>query len=117
MVARIVHFGEDAHNRIATLKNAGYHVDECRSLAELHAALVGIQAADAVAVTENDGAIPPKAISLIRATSIAPLILFQNGDHQYNPAEFDLIVPSSIEARDWLSGIAAVMTRSVQRDR
>jgi hypothetical protein len=117
MRGRIIHFGVDIGNRIAPLKDAGYRVDECRSLAQLHAALVGILAADAVAVTDNDGGIPQGAISLIRATSIAPLILFQNDNHRHNSAEFDLVVPSSIEARDWLSSIAEVMARSVQRDR
>jgi hypothetical protein len=117
MAVRIVHFGVDTKNQIAALKNAGYRVDECSSLAQLHAALVGIWPADAVVIAENDGAALGQAISLTRASSTVPLILFQNGNHYSNPAEFDLVIPQSIESCDWLSDIAKLMDRGFQRDR
>jgi hypothetical protein len=117
MAAKIVHFGVETDNRIATLKSAGYRVEECRSLAQLHAALVGILPADAILITDNDGAAPDQARSLARATSIAPLILCHNGKHHYNPAEFDLIIPPLMEAQDWLSEIAKLMARFLQHGR
>jgi hypothetical protein len=111
MAVRIIFFGSDNLNRVAALKGMGYSVDECRSLAELHASLVGILPADAVAIAENDGTEQDHAISLIRAISSAPLILFRNGNHHHSRAEFDLVVPLDATADKWLSDFAELISR------
>jgi hypothetical protein len=95
----------------------GYRVDECNSIAQLHASLVGIANTDAVVIAENDGAVPDLAISLIKAISSAPLILFKDGDYQYNGNEFDLVVPLDARADEWLGGIAELITRSYSHKR
>lgn len=115
MAVRIVHFGRNNLNRIAALKSKGYSVDECHSLGQLHAYLVGMLPTDAVAIAESDGTVEDHAISLIRAISTAPLILFRNGNDHYNRAEFDLVVPHDAGAGEWLSNIAELIARSAQR--
>ncbi len=117
MAVRIVHFGSDTFNRVAALKSVGYSVDECNSLAQLHAFLVGILPTDAVTITENDGTVPDHAISLIRAISAAPLILFRDENDHFKRAEIDLIVPSDAIADQWLSDIAELIAHSFQRNR
>src|SRR5579863_8958984 len=118
MAIRIVHFGEDTFNRISTLKSNGYSVDECYSLSELHASLVGILPADAVTIAENDrdGAVTDHAISLTRSISAAPLILFRGGNQRYSAPEIDLVVPSNAGADDWLKDLAKLIERSSGRD-
>ena len=113
MTVRIVHFGSDTFNRIAALKGRGYSVVQCSSLAQLHASLVGIPPSDAVAITENDGTVPDHAISLIRAISPVPLILLRDGNHHYNRAEFELVVPSDAGGDEWLCDSAELIARSL----
>lgn len=117
MAVRIVHFGGDNCNRVAALKSMGYSIDECNSLAQLHAALVGVLETDAVAIAENDGAAPDHTISMIRATSTAPLILLRSRSPHYNEADFDLVVPFSSRADEWLGNVAELIGRSMQRTR
>lgn len=116
MTVRIVHFGSDNLNRVALLKNKGYKVEECKSIAQLHASLLGFSSTDAVAITENDGVVPDHAISLIRAISAAPLIVFQDGNHNQNRTEFDLVIPLDAGAENWLSDIAELIARSSRRN-
>jgi hypothetical protein len=117
MTTKIVHFGSDTFNRVVALKNLGYYVDECHSLAELHASLVGMMPADAVAIAEHDETMSDHAISLVRAISAVPLILFKSGNHDRNSARFDLVVPSDSHADQWLSAIAELLSDSSQRNR
>jgi hypothetical protein len=119
MAVRIVHFGSDTFNRAAALKSRGYSVEECNSLAHLHAALVGIVPADAVVIADNegnDGTVQAHALSLIRAISSVPLILFRNEDHHHGRADFDLVVPADAQADKWLAEIAELIARSSQRN-
>jgi hypothetical protein len=116
MAVRIVHFGSDAFCRVDALKSMGYSVDVCNSFAQLHASMVGILPADAVAIAENDGTVSDHAISLIRAVSTAPLILFRDGNHHYSRAEFDLVVPFDAGADEWLSDIAELIARSFRHN-
>jgi hypothetical protein len=109
MDARIVHFGCDDCHRIAALKRAGYLVEDCGSTSLLHAALVEVQGADAVVIAENDGAALCDLISLTRATSMVPLILFQGRNPHYDESDFDLVVPALTGTRQWLTAIAALI--------
>ena len=119
MAIKIVHFGSDNFNRIATLKSCGYSIDECNSLAQLHASLVGILPADAVAIAENirnDDTVQDYAVSLVRAITSIPLILFGNGNHDRVKAEFDLVVPSDAQPDKWLSDLAELIAHSSRRN-
>jgi len=118
MGIRIVHFGEDTFNRISTLKSNGYSVDECYSLSELHASLVGFLPADAVTIAENDkdGAVTDHAISLTRSISAAPLILFRSESQHFSAPEIDLVVPLNAGTDDWLNDLAKLIERSSRRD-
>jgi hypothetical protein len=111
---RIAHWGADKYYRIAVLKGAGYAVEKCNSLAQLHALLTGVWGIAAVVVSECDGDTPYDAISLTRSNSTAPLILFQSGNPHYDDAEFDLIVPGLTDPSEWLSAITGLLTRFLQ---
>jgi hypothetical protein len=110
MIARIVHFGSDNSFRVALLKTAGYSVDECNSVSQLHAALIGLREADAVVISEGDGDAPYDAISLTRSTSMVPLILFRSRNPHYDESEFDLVVPEAIDPAKCLSDIARLIS-------
>lgn len=109
MATKIVHFGLDHCNRVAVLKGVGYSVVECDSVAQVHSALLVPPTANAVAITENEGDEPHKVMSLVRATSTAPLILFQSENPHYSPAHFDLVVTFPKESRNWLDDIAELI--------
>jgi hypothetical protein len=118
MAIRIVHFGEDVFDRIAALKSKGYSVEECYSLSELHASLVGLVPADAVTIAYNDGAVTDHAISLTRSISAVPLILFRDENDGYNRPEIDLVIPTSarLDEDSWLNDIAELICRNSQRN-
>lgn len=116
MAIRIVHFGEDSLNRISTLRDMGYSVEECYSLAELHASLVGVLPADAVAISENVSAVTDHAISLTRSVSAVPLILFRGGNQYCSASEIDLVVPSNAGTDEWLNAVAKLVEPSSRRN-
>jgi len=112
MGARIVHFGSDTCHRMPVLKSAGYSINDCRSLAQLHYALQICAEADAVVMTEPDRVAPDSAISIARSSSTAPLILFPGRRLEYKESDFDLVVPALTPPEQWLSDIAALIQRS-----
>jgi hypothetical protein len=108
--ARIVHFGIDDRRRIEVLRSAGYSVDECgHSISLFHAALIGIRDVNAVVIAENDDMEPDEAISLVRATSMAPLILFQSKHFHFDESEFNLVVHPLTDPHRWLIDIRALI--------
>jgi hypothetical protein len=111
MVARIVHIGSDSCHRLPVLKSAGYSIDNCSSVAQLHAALQARDEADAVVLTESDGAVPEDAVSLARSSSTAPLILFPSRNVHYDESDFDLVVPVLTPPEQWLDDIATLIER------
>jgi hypothetical protein len=116
VAVRIVHYGDDVCNQVAALREMGYSVSECVSLAELHAAMVGVMRADAVAIAESNGTVPDQVVSLVRATSAVPLILFQSENPQYSDAEFDLVIPCASTAEEWADNFAELIARSIKRN-
>ncbi|MGB6686871.1 MAG: hypothetical protein WBE76_03420 [Terracidiphilus sp.] len=113
MGARIVHFGSDTCHRVPVLKSAGYSIDDCRSVAQLHSALQMSAEAAAVVMTEPDGTAPERAISITRSSSTAPLILFPSRGLEYKESDFDLVVPVLTPPEQWLNDIAALIQRSL----
>jgi hypothetical protein len=112
MDARIIHVGEDDRFRIAVLKSAGYHVQDCNSFAQVHAALLEPPPADAVLLTESGAELPFRVVSLVRATTLAPVILFQQVASPLPESEFDLVIPPRTVPREWLSEVEALIARS-----
>lgn len=103
--ASIIHVGSDDCCRIPVLKTAGYSVTGCASTDQLHLALARIPPADALAITENLGDLPQEAVSLARATTSIPLILFRGADRYLDEANFDLVIPSLTSPKTWLTNI------------
>jgi CRP/FNR family transcriptional regulator len=112
MVARIVHFGIDDFYRLRALRDAGYSVDSCNSLAELRLILNPGVRVDAVAISETDGATPQSVITLARSVGNVPLILFQGWTRNWNESEFNLVVPVLRSEREWLKDIAALIAHN-----
>lgn len=112
MGVRIIHFGLDKCHRIAILKSAGYVVEGCNSASQLRATIAEASSFAAVAMTECDGALPTEALSLVRANSDAPLILFQSRNPHYNESHFDWVVRVLTDPRQWLSDIETVIERN-----
>jgi CRP/FNR family transcriptional regulator len=112
MTARIVHFGIDDCDRLRTLRDAGYAVDSSNSLTELQSFLSSNEQIDAVAITESSGSAASNVISLIRASSDAPLILFQGWNSNANESKFNLVVPVLAPPDMWLKEIGALTEHS-----
>jgi hypothetical protein len=110
--ATIIHLGTDDRHRIAVLKTAGYVVKNCDSFAQLHSALIAIPPADAVAISESRNELCEKAISLTRAASAVPLILFQSATSGFNESDFDLVVPVLTPPQVWIDEITRLIEES-----
>jgi len=110
--ATIIHLGTDDRHRVTVLKAAGYLVNICDSFSQLHSALVAIPPADAVAVSESRNELCERAISLTRASSAVPLILFQSDISQLNEADFDLVVPTLTPPKVWIDEIKKLIEES-----
>jgi hypothetical protein len=113
MGSSIIHVGTDDCQRIAVLRVAGFEVRSCNSFDQLHSALLGIPPADAVAIAECRGALIDKAVSLTRATSSIPLILFQGtSPHSLIGSDFDLVVPVLTSPQVWIARVQTLIEES-----
>src|ERR1700744_5126906 len=112
MSARILHFGMSDLNRLRAFKEAEYVVDSCATLTELQLVLHSARQHDAILFSESDGSTPGSVISLVRASSGAPLILFQSWTSNSNRSNFDLVIPALAPAEKWLQEIAELIERS-----
>jgi hypothetical protein len=113
MAASIIHVGIDDCQRIEVLKVAGFDVNQCNSFDQLHSALLGIPAADAVAIAEGRSEVVEKAVSLTRATSSIPLILFQGvSPHSLSDSDFDLVVPLLTNPEVWIARVQRLIDES-----
>jgi hypothetical protein len=110
--ASIVHVGVDDCYRVAVLESAGFSVDNCASLAQLRSALIRVPPLAAVAITDGFRELPREAVSLTRASTSIPLVLFQGADHYLNEAEFDLVVPVSTSPQVWVDEVRRLVEES-----
>lgn len=110
MATTIIHFGEDTCFRLPVLRSAGYTVEECESL-DVFAGLLNGNT-DAVMLEEEPEISAPRVVTLIRARSSAPIILFRNGGIQSASDGFDLIIPALTAPEDWLRQIADLLEQS-----
>jgi CxxC-x17-CxxC domain-containing protein len=102
------------------LRNAGYRVESCVSVVQLRANLEAGSEPDAVSMTDEIVSEHGDAVSVTRARTSTPLILFRYTDRswfpdvEYDPIEpeFDLIVPRAAPTADWLRDIADVIVES-----
>lgn len=113
MAARVVHIGTDNCHRVPVLESAGYAVDGCSSLKELHQALRQLEL-KAVLVGESEGVVHRDMIREVRQCSDAPVVLFREALHFPEPGEelFDLEVPVLQPPDAWLPNLAALIARS-----
>lgn len=111
MAARIIHFGADNCHRLWVLKSAGYFIEDCQSVVQLHAALQSGSDPDAVAFTENERFAPEEAVAVTRSHSSAPLILFRETHNDCMESVFDLVVPVLEPPETWLNSVAALIAR------
>lgn len=88
----------------------------CHSMGQLHAALLMLPEASAVAVTENRADLSPKLVSLVRSVSGVPLNLFQGDDPYYDESEFDLVIPTLDTPDNWLKVIGTLIARPSRRE-
>ena len=107
----IIHYGADDCHRVPVLKFAGYAVADCRSIAQLHAALQAIAEAGAVVMTGIGDLAPHRAVSIARCASTAPLVLFPEGASSLVEPEFDLVIPALTPPEQWLSDLAELIDR------
>ncbi len=116
MAVRVIHFGPDECHRLTVLRSAGYCVDACGSLPELHASLEAGVTADAVFLSDGEGVEPDQAVSLARSRCSAPVILFCSTNRSYKDSSFDLVVPNLTPPEIWLSEVNSLIaeTRSLQ---
>jgi hypothetical protein len=112
MADRIVHFGSDACHRLLVLQDAGYAINDCRSIPELRSALEKKRQTAAVVMTGSRGTTGRTAIRLTRSCSRAPLILFPDGNNDGDKSEFDLVIPALTPPQEWLEAIASLIKRS-----
>lgn len=112
MAARIVHFGADECARLTVLANAGYLVDACgTSIARLQEKL-RTSAADAVLVTESPAVEIAEALTVSRANTSSPLVLFEDALRRHEALAFDVIIPPLTPPADWLREIHRVIEQS-----
>ena len=120
MAARVLHFGEQPCPALPLLRSAGYAVECCGSVLQFQGSLEGGSEPDAVSMTDEMVSDHPAAVSLARAHTSAPLILFRKTDRnwfpdvEYNPVEpeFDLIVPRAAPPAEWLCDVADAIEQS-----
>jgi hypothetical protein len=105
MEAHVLHIGVDDCHRVAVLRSVGYRVDECATLPQLAKALERTKGADAVFMSESDGIPQEKAISLARAHTAAPLILFQNSNQEISYQQLDLVIEPLTAPGKWLQEV------------
>jgi hypothetical protein len=110
--ATIIHFGTDLRHRTEVFKTAGYVVNNCSSFDQLHSALIAIPPADAVAFDESRGKLCARAVSLTRATSSLPLVLFRSLTPRLDASEFDLVVPVLTPPQVWIAEVVRVVEES-----
>jgi hypothetical protein len=113
MGVRIIHYGVDDCHRVPVLKFAGYSIADCQSIVQLRAALQSTEDPGAVVMTEIEDMAPRRAVSIVRSTSSAPLVLFPgraSGIFEFE-FEFDLVIPVLTPPEQWLSDMAELIDR------
>ncbi|MGA7107300.1 MAG: hypothetical protein WBV28_19415 [Terracidiphilus sp.] len=112
MAARIIYFGPDTCHRLPILSNAGYTIENCTSVEQLHAALT-LDQADAVLLTDSGNDVP-EAIDFLGSHSALPLILFCDSQSNSPGSGVDLIVPILTPPSLWLAEIQTLLDQSRQ---
>jgi hypothetical protein len=108
---RLIHFGSDDCHRVNVLRSAGYSVDDCRSMRAFQEALTGERKPDAVFITERDDDPSRDVISLTKAYSAAPLVLFRRSHGDLSDGSFDLVIESLTPPKQWLQEIDELIAR------
>ena len=112
MLARVIHFGPDDCHRLKVLQSAGYMVEDCHSLPQLRMILETGDEPAAVLMSDGDGVSPLEAITVARAHSPNPVILFRSTNIAYDEAGIDLVVPCLTPPEVWLSDVDTLIERT-----
>jgi len=114
MAGTIIHYGADDCRRTQVLKSEGFSILRCDSIAQLHSFLTMPLGADAVTMEENAGELPYQALSVVRSSTTARLILFKKNDKPDIPDEmnFDLVIPGFTPPQEWVHKISALLANS-----
>ena len=108
----MLHFGADVCNRVLVLRNVGYSVDICPSVAEFCPPLEERAETDAVVVSALPGRDRSHVVTFTCEHSSARLVLFDNSYAHTDEEQFDLIVPPLMHPEEWLRLVAALIERS-----
>lgn len=101
MAAHVIHFGEDSCHRLQVLHSAGYSVQNCVTLVQLGSTLSSHDI-EAVFFTEMQFVSAEKAVSLVRSSCSAPLILFRESEANFEEKKFDLVIQALTPPNVWL---------------
>jgi hypothetical protein len=93
------------------LQSAGYSVDECHSLSELHARLSTGAAIDVVLMSDVEGLAPEDAAALARMHFCVPVVLFRGTNLSYEDSEFDLVIHALTPPDVWLNEVDALIEK------
>jgi hypothetical protein len=112
IAAKVLHFGADDCSRMLVLRSVGYSVDLCPTVEDFHSMLQKRADADAVLVTTGPAGERQQVITLTRAHSHAPLVLFNPSYDYADVGEFDLVIAPLTRPEEWLRKIATVIEQS-----
>jgi hypothetical protein len=105
----LIHLGADDCYRVPVLKEAGFCVEEFRSVGRLHSALLQFPEPDAVAIAESDEIEARETMFLVQSSCAAPLILFQGRNRCFETSGFSLVIPPLTEPRVWLNDLVVLI--------
>jgi hypothetical protein len=112
--ARVIHFGNDAYQRVQTLQKVGYVVRVSDSLSQLRLDLERDESVGAVTVAEGSRRTTERAAAIVRQYSGAPLILFRCSNGPLSVKRFDRVYQSSAPAPSWLFDMAVLVEQSLR---
>jgi hypothetical protein len=81
------------------------------SLGQLRASLLAAGEADAVLLSDGDGAAPEEAAALARGCCSVPVVLFGSTNRAYEDAAFDLVVRSLTPPEVWLCEVDTLIAK------
>ena len=113
MTTRMIHFGPDDCHRLMVFRSAGYSIEACGSLSQLHTALRAGGSPEAVFISEGEGIAPQEALSLTKVLTPAPVVLFRSTNRAYEDTGFDLVIHALTPPEVWLKELDALIGKNL----
>ncbi len=111
---RIVHFGKEDLYRVMVLRQAGYKVQTCSSVAELMHAFESGTLVALICISEGTEPPPSEALMIAKTNCLAPVILFRSTSRTYSDFRFDLEIEPLTPPDRWLSEIERILAATKQ---